>query len=200
MGKLISLGDMSRKKPLIQFCGIAKSDSSIEKAEAISLHASALAALQGFDATDQIEYRIASEMDALLDAHLGVCRTTGPDFNALQSHIANKTGFMQYYSRRDRAVLILSALLDHLEDGKVRLDGYTVGELMKTAEIGKDTWQKFCRKSGVVVEQGDSHRWFTNAEIRKLIAAAHQHGKRKGKAAADAWTALLERNQHNSDE
>lgn len=162
------------------------------------LHASALAALQGFEVADQIKYRITSEMDALLEAHLGVCRTTGPDFNVLQSHIANETGLMQYFSRRDRAALNLSALLDHLEDGKVRLDGYTVGELIKAAEIGKDTWQKICRKSGVVVEQGDSHRRFTNAEIRKLIAAARQHGKQKGKAAADAWTALLERNQHNS--
>jgi len=190
---------MPHKKYLTQFCEVAKSGSNIEKTEAISRHASALAALQDFDVTDHIKYRITSEMDDLLEAHLGVCRTTGPDFNILQSQIANKTGFMQYFSRRGRAALNLSALLEHLEDGKVRLDGYTPFELMEHADIKKDLWQTICQRASIQIDRGDSHRRFRNSEIRKLISAARDHGKRKGHSAADAWEALLERNRQNPD-
>jgi hypothetical protein len=190
---------MSRNKALTQFCGLHKSESSTGVSKTISLHAAALASLQEIDVSDQLKYRIESELDALLDAHLGVCRTTDLDFNAIKAHLDSKPGLMQYYARREQAAAKLSALLDQISYTKVHPDGYTPFELMRVANIKKDLWQTICRRASIQIDRGDSHRRFKNYEIRKLISAAREHGKRKGHSAADAWEALLERNRQNLD-
>jgi hypothetical protein len=190
---------MLRKNALTHFCGIAKSGSSAGQSKAVSLHAAALASLQEIDVSSQLKRRIESELDAVLEAHLGVCRTTDPDFNVVRSHIANEVGFLQFYKRREQAAMRLSALLDQVENYKTRPDGYTPFELMEHADIKKDLWQTICQRASIQIDRGDSHRRFRNSEIRKLISAARDHGKRKGHSAADAWEALLERNRQNPD-
>jgi len=190
---------MSRNKALTQFCGLHKSESSTGASKAISLHAAALASLQEIDVSDQLKYRIESELDVLLDAHLGVCRTSATDFNAVKAHLDNKPGLMKYHTRREQASSRLSALLDQINFSKVHPDGYTPFELMKEADIKKDLWQTICQRASIQIDRGDSHRRFRNSEIRKLIAAARDHGKRKGHSAADAWEALLECNRQNPD-
>jgi len=190
---------MSRNNALTQFCGLAKAESSTGASKAISLHAAALASLQEIDVSDQLKYRIESELDVLLDAHLGVCRTSATDFNAVKAHLDNKPGLMQYHTRREQAATRLSALLDQINYSKVHPDGYTPSGLMKEADIKKDLWQTICQRASIQIDRGDSHRRFRNSEIRNLISAARDHGKRKGHSAADAWEALLERNRHNPD-
>lgn len=186
---------MSIAKSLRSFCEALRGNSQPDEASIQRLYAMSLASLDTSDATGLLRERISALLDEAFDAHLGVSRTLNTGFDPVRTHTKGGRGYLSYFHRQQVAINRLEALIEQLEQPRVRNDGYTPGELMREADIGKSTWQSIARMADIGIRPGDSARRLSNTEIRRLIVGAQQYGKRKGGQAAVAWEAILQRNQ-----
>lgn len=163
------------------------------------MYASAIVSLDTLDVPNDFRNRTALTLDALLKAHLGICRTLDPHHDPLKAHLAGQTGYMQYLSQREQTSEHLKALLAQLELSIPYPSGYTPKILMEGGGIKKSLWQQLCKRAGIIIKRGDSNRYFTNRELRtKLIPAALDHNTPKSKAAAKLWQEMLDEDKRES--
>lgn len=182
-------------KPLTHMCAIDILQETFCEQKTRELYASALADLGKRDLPDHLATEIAGTLATLLDAHLGVLRTSKPEFDSLAAHLTGKPVLTTFITRRRNAAAHLKALLTQLEIKKYRPGGYDANALKEEAQISKDLWQKLRRAAGIKVERGNSNKKFSNREIRVLVDVARKHGTPKSIRAADAWKQLVDDNQ-----
>jgi|GEM_PF-5402452 len=185
-------------EPLTQFRCIGERPDCVDEEEARKLFAEALVALERLDVPDRLGAELTTTLHALLDAHLGVCRTSSPEFDSSAAYRAGRPGLGTYVARRRGARSHLEALISRLQVKSYRPDGYDADALKREAEIGKDLWQTLRRAAGIQVKRGHSSKRFSNHEIGLLIDAARRHGTPKAQRAADAWEVLVKGNQVQS--
>lgn len=185
---------MARKSLLQVYCDAVRGDSKIDESSILRLYARSIASLDTYGVAGTLRERLATALDETLEAHLGICKTTSPDFNPVQTHARGGKGLLWYFARRRVALEQLEALIVQIEQPRNRADGYAPRELVREADIGRSTWQSITKMTRIQIKPGDSSRRMSNDEIQQLITAARQYGKRKGEAAAIAWEKLLARN------
>lgn len=181
---------------LIDFAEISE---STDLASIRVSYSKALTSLDYLDVSDEMKIRLASLLDELLRAHLGICQSLDPLSNPVRTHTACQPGYIQFTSRRKQVNEQLKALIAQLELGIPHPSGYTAEVLMRTAGIKKTLWQEIRKKAGITIKRGNSNRHFTNREVRtKLIPSALAHSTSKSRAAANKWREMLDEDKRGS--
>jgi hypothetical protein len=119
-------------------------------------------------------------------------RFYGEGFSVLDPARRGKPGFLDIRGALNQELEALGPFAALLGDTSHRPDGYTVGDLRRHAEIGRELWSTLLASSGLPsTERGDQHRRFSAAHVRQLAAAAREHGTQKALEAADKWLSLI---------
>lgn len=158
------------------------------------VYAEAVAAIEQLGVDEPMCSALLTALHDVIEAERRVRDTApGSGDDWLGRHLAGEPGYVEYFAFRRRAVKRLCGLIATLSPRRRRpAAGYTTGQLMSEAGIGRDLWQTIRKKAGIGASRGDTARMYSRAEISRLIAAAQEHATTRSRAAAIAWQRLLD--------